>query len=94
MSFRRAGRMHHLGVGASNAHRRVTIAIADQTSVTVIDLSTGEVLSTHTIDPNRTYWRNQQKRPGRWPGRIPMTRLICRTMTRLITGWSLGDSNP
>jgi transposase InsO family protein len=68
MSFRRAGRMHHLGVGASNAHRRV-LAIADQTSVTVIDLSTGEVLSTHTINPNRNYWRNQQKRPGRWPGR-------------------------
>jgi transposase InsO family protein len=68
MSFRRAGRMHHLGVGAANAHRRV-LAIADQTSVTVIDLSTGEVLSTHTINPNRNYWRNQQKRPGRWPGR-------------------------
>jgi hypothetical protein len=68
MSFRRAGRMHHLGVGASNAHRRV-LAIADQTTVTVIDLSTGEILSTHTIDPNRNYWRNQQKRPGRWPRR-------------------------
>ena len=63
-----AGRMHHIGVGASNAHRRV-LAIADQTSVTVIDLLTGEVLSTHTIDPDRSYWRNQQKRPGRWPGR-------------------------
>ena len=68
ISFRRAGRMHHLGVGAANAHRRV-LAIADQTSVTVIDLSTGQILSTHTIDPNRSYWRNQQKRPGRWPGR-------------------------
>jgi hypothetical protein len=68
MSIRRAGRMHHLSVGASNAHRRVR-AIADQTSVTVIDPSTGEILSTHTIDPNRNYWRNQQKRPGRWPGR-------------------------
>jgi len=68
ISFRRAGRMHHLGVGASNAHRRV-LAIADQTTVTVIDQLTGEVLSTHTIDPNRSYWRNQQKQPGRWPGR-------------------------
>jgi len=68
MSIRRAGRMHHLGVGASNAHRRV-LAIADQTTVTVIDLTTGEVLSTHTIDPDRNYWRNQQKSPGRWPGR-------------------------
>jgi transposase InsO family protein len=68
ISFRRAGRMHHLGVGASNAHRRV-LAIADQTTVTVIDQNTGEVLSTHTIDPDRGYWRNQQKQPGRWPGR-------------------------
>jgi hypothetical protein len=40
MSIRRAGRMHHLGVGANNAHRRV-LAIADQTTVTVIDLLTG-----------------------------------------------------
>jgi transposase InsO family protein len=68
MSIRRAGRMHHLGVGASNAHRRV-LAITDHTTVTVIDLTTGEVLSTHTIDPDRNYWRNQQKSPGRWPGR-------------------------
>jgi len=68
ISFRRAGRMHHLGVGASNAHRRV-LAIADQATVTVIDLTTGEILSTHTIDPDRNYWRNQQKSPGRWPGR-------------------------
>jgi hypothetical protein len=68
MSFRRAGRMHHLGVGASNSQRRV-LAIADHTSVTVIDLLTGEVLSTHAIDPNRSYWRNQQRRPGRWPRR-------------------------
>ena len=68
ISFRRAGRMHHLGVGASNAHRRA-LAIADQTTVTVIDQLTGEVLSTHTIDPDRSYWRNQQKQPGRWPGR-------------------------
>jgi Integrase core domain len=68
ISFRRAGRIHHLGVGASNAHRRV-LAIADQTTVTVIDLTTGEILSTHTIDPDRSYWRNQQKSPGRWPRR-------------------------
>jgi transposase InsO family protein len=68
ISFRRAGRLHHLGVGAANAHRRI-LAIADQTTVTVIDLTTGEILSTHTIDPNRSYWRNQQKSPGRWPRR-------------------------
>ena len=67
MSFRRAGRMHHLGVGYTHARKRV-LAIADDTTVTVIELHTAEVLSTHHIDPQRTYWRNTQKDPGRWPG--------------------------
>ena len=67
MSLRRAGRMHHLGVGAAHARKRV-LALADNTTITVIDLETGEVLSTHHIDPTKSYWRNQQKSPGRWPG--------------------------
>jgi transposase InsO family protein len=66
MSFRRAGRMHHLGIGAVHAGKRV-LAIADDTTVTVIELATGEVLSTNTIDPAKTYWRNTQRAPGRWP---------------------------
>jgi transposase InsO family protein len=66
MSFRRAGRMHHLGIGATHAGKRV-LAIADNTTVTVIELHTSEVLSTNTIDPDKTYWRNTQKAPGRWP---------------------------
>ena len=67
MSFRRAGRMHHLGVGYAHARKRV-LAIADDTTVTVIELHTGEILSTHDINPERSYWRNKQKSPGRWPG--------------------------
>ena len=66
MSFRRAGRMHHLGIGATHAGKRV-LAIADDTTVTVIELDTGQLLSTNTIDPNETYWRNTQRAPGRWP---------------------------
>jgi transposase InsO family protein len=66
MSLRRAGRMHHLGVGAKHARKRV-LALADDHRVTVTDLTTGEVLSAHLIEPNKTYWRNQQKEPGRWP---------------------------
>ena len=31
-------------------------------------LDTGEVLSTHRIEPERSYWRNQRRDPGRWPG--------------------------
>jgi transposase InsO family protein len=67
MSFRRAGRMHHLGIGAAHARKRV-LAIADDTTITVIALDTAEILSTHLIDPTKTYWRNQQRSPGRWPG--------------------------
>jgi transposase InsO family protein len=69
MSFRRAGRMHHLGIGANHARKRV-LAIADDTTVTVIELETSEILSTHHIEPTKTYWRNQQKDPGRWPGSL------------------------
>ena len=66
MTIRRAGRMHHLGIGAAHARKRV-LALADDHHITVIELETGEVLSTHQIEPEKTYWRNQNKQPGRWP---------------------------
>jgi hypothetical protein len=59
--------MHHLGVGAKHARTRV-LALADTTRVTVTDLTTGEVLSTHLNEPHKTYWCNQDREPGRWPG--------------------------
>jgi transposase InsO family protein len=67
VSLRRAGRMYHLGIGAAHRGKEI-LAITDTTSVTVIELRTGEVLSTHDIDPARAYWRNKQRSPGRWPG--------------------------
>lgn len=67
VSFRRAGRMHHLAIGATHRGKRI-LALADDTTVTVVHLDTGEVLSEHHIDPDRGYWRNTQKEPGRWPG--------------------------
>ena len=67
MTLRRAGRMHHLGIGRAHARKRV-LALADDHHVTVTDLETGEVLSIHLIQPNKSYWRNQNKEPGRWPG--------------------------
>ena len=66
MSFRRGGRMHHLGVGTTHARKRV-LAFADDHQVTVAELHTGEVLSRHQIEPNKTYWRNEMREPGRWP---------------------------
>jgi transposase InsO family protein len=66
MTLRRASRMHHLGVGAAHAGKRV-LALVDDHQVTIIELHTGEILSTHLIQPDKAYWRNQQKEPGRWP---------------------------
>ncbi len=66
MTLRRGGRMHHLAIGAKHIGKRV-LALTDQHQVTVIELDTGEVLSTHDIQPNKSYWRNTQKEPGRWP---------------------------
>jgi len=67
ITMRRAGRLYHLRVGAAHARRRV-LAIADEQEVTVVALDTGEILSTHRIEPERRYWRNQRRDPGRWPG--------------------------
>ena len=67
MTLRRAGRMHHLGIGAAHARKRV-LALADDHHVTVTDLETGEILSVHLIQPNKSYWRNNNREPGRWPG--------------------------
>jgi transposase InsO family protein len=67
ISLRRAARMHHLGVGY--AHRgQPAIVLIDATEATVVHRDTGEVLSSHDIDPTRTYWRNKHREPGRWPG--------------------------
>jgi transposase InsO family protein len=66
MTLRRAGRMHHLGIGATHARKRV-LAFADDDQITVAELTTGEVLSVHLIEPEKTYWRNRNREPGRWP---------------------------
>ena len=84
ISLRRAGRMHHVGVGAAHAGSAVTILI-DADTVTVIHRDTGEVLKEHTIDPSRSYWRNQQQPPGRWPHDMNDDSTQIWTMSRLIT---------
>jgi hypothetical protein len=58
--------MHHVGVREENARKRVLMLI-DDTTVTVTELTTGEVLSQHLIDPDRNYWPNILKPAGRWP---------------------------
>lgn len=67
ISFRRASRMHHLGIGVEHRGKRC-ILIADKHTVTVVHLDTGEIIATNNIEPTRTYWRNNEREPGRWPG--------------------------
>ncbi len=67
MTLRRAGRLHHLKVGQAHARTRV-LAIVDEHEVTVVALDTGEILSSHLIEPDKGYWRNTRRDPGRWPG--------------------------
>ena len=67
ITLRRAGRLYHLKIGAAFARRRV-LAIVDEQEVTVVALDTGEILSTHRIEPDKGYWRNTRRDPGRWPG--------------------------
>jgi transposase InsO family protein len=67
MTLRRGGRLYHLNAGVAHARRRV-LAIVDEQEVTIVALDTGEVLSNHRIEPDKGYWRNQRRNPGRGPG--------------------------
>ena len=60
MTLRRGGRLYHQKVGTVYARRRV-LAIVDEQEVTVVALDTGEVLSSHRIEPGKGYWRNQRR---------------------------------
>ena len=57
LSLRRAGKMHHLGVGIEH-HSKKVFVVVDHYKVSVVEKKTGEVLSKHTIEPTRTYWTN------------------------------------
>ena len=89
MSIRRAGRMHHLGVGRAHAGKRV-LAFADDHHITVAELTTGEVLSTHDIDPTRASGATNNERPA--DGQASQTETHVprhvRHMSRDITRWS------
>jgi transposase InsO family protein len=65
-SLRRAGKMHHLGARIINARKRV-LMLVDDTTVTITELTTGEVLSQHLIQPDKSYWPDMLKPQGRWP---------------------------
>ena len=59
LTLRRAGKVHHLGIGIKHAKTPV-LMLVDETDVTVTDVHTGEVLATHVIDDNHNYWPKQE----------------------------------
>ena len=59
LTLRRAGTVHHLGIGIKHAKTPV-LMLVDETDVTVTDAHTGEVLATHVIDANSNYWPKQE----------------------------------
>ena len=95
MSFRRAGRMHHLGIGKTHRpqtrprdrrrHPRHRQRPHHRRS---------PLPPPHPADKH--YWRNQNKEPGRWPSSRNVTydATHLRPMSRLITWWQVRDSNP
>lgn len=54
--------------GGPSASGRTARSDRDETEVTVVALDTGEILSTNRIEPDKGYWRNTRRDPGRWPG--------------------------
>jgi transposase InsO family protein len=54
VSLRRAGRMHHIGLGRAHAGTAVILLINDL-DIRVVDRNTGELLRRLTLDPNRDY---------------------------------------
>ncbi len=60
VSLRRAGRMHHIGIGRAHKHRPV-IMLIDDLDIRVINTNTGELLRALTLDPNRGYQPRHKK---------------------------------
>jgi transposase InsO family protein len=56
ISLRRAGRMHHIGIGRRHAGTPVVVIAADL-DIRVINHTTGELLRHLTLDPHRDYQR-------------------------------------
>lgn len=54
VSLRRAGRMHHIGIGREHARTHILVLIEDL-DIRVINAATGELLRELTLDPTRNY---------------------------------------
>jgi len=59
LTLRYATRLHQLGIGIAHAGTKVLI-IVTTANVTVFTTPDYRLIASHTIDPNRNYWRNQK----------------------------------
>lgn len=73
LSLRRAGIMHHVGVGIKHRGKRV-FALIDETTVTVVTIGPGDIIAEATIDPDRNYWRNRLNPANRASPKRQMSR--------------------
>lgn len=60
-TLRYAGKLRHLGIGREHCRTRIIMLVKDA-DVTVINMTTGEILGDYTIDPNKNY-QAKQKQP-------------------------------
>lgn len=58
LSLRRAGKMHHMGVGVSNRGKAVTVIVSGR-GIMVVEKATGEILGEYEIETSRNYWANK-----------------------------------
>jgi hypothetical protein len=65
-TLRRAGRLHHICLGAQHARTLIRMPVHDL-DVTVINRDTGEIIRDLTLDPERDY-QPLGRRPGPPPG--------------------------
>ncbi len=63
ISLRRAGRMHHIGIGRPLAGTPVTLII-DNLNIRVINTNTGELLRHLQLDPTRDYQPQNTQNPN------------------------------
>ena len=68
LTLRRAGRLHHIGLGVEHA-RTPVLKLVDDLHIRIINAATGELLRELTLDPTRNY-----QPLGRPPGPPPKNR--------------------
>jgi transposase InsO family protein len=70
VTLRRAGRLHHIGIGRTHARTRLLLLIQDL-QITIINCATGELLRELTLDPTKDY--QPRGRPPSPQNRKPRT---------------------